>query len=203
MSDANGSSLENHMSPVHDELSADERGLHVAVLVVLAFVVLGGAFDLYMDDPEDWVSLHVVTEVALITISAAVGVMLFRAWRRTASALAVSERSRTLIEADRSAWKNRAEQALQGLGQAIDAQFDVWQLTPAERDVALALLQGHGHKQIAYTTGRSESTVRQHAVAVYSKSGQSGRAELAAFFLGGLMLPSGVASPPTAQPIAR
>jgi DNA-binding NarL/FixJ family response regulator len=55
--------------------------------------------------------------------------------------------------------------------------------------VALLLLKGYGHKQVAARTDRSERTVRQHAVSVYSKSGQGGRAELAAFFLEGLMLP--------------
>ena len=65
----------------------------------------------------------------------------------------------------------------------MDAQFTAWQLTPTEREIAFLLLQGHGHKQIAARTGRSERTVRQHAVAVYEKAGLGGRAELAAFFL--------------------
>ena len=72
-------------------------------------------------------------------------------------------------------------------------QFRAWELTPTEGEVALLLLKGHGHKQIAAATGRSERTVRQHAVAVYQKSGLQGRAELSAFFLEGLMLPSGQA----------
>jgi len=38
-------------------------------------------------------------------------------------------------------------------------------------------------------SGRRERTVRQHAVAVYRKSGLSGRAELSAFFLEDLLLP--------------
>ena len=65
-----------------------------------------------------------------------------------------------------------------------------WQLTPSEREVALLLLKGQGHKQIAAATGRSERTVRQHAVVVYQKSGLQGRAELAAFFLEDLAVPS-------------
>jgi DNA-binding NarL/FixJ family response regulator len=64
-----------------------------------------------------------------------------------------------------------AEKALEGLGRAIDRQFDAWGLTPAEREVALLILKGHGHKQIAGLTGRSERTVRQRAVAVYDKAG--------------------------------
>ena len=98
--------------------------------------------------------------------------------------------------AERDAWRESARSALEGLGRAIDARFDAWHLTPAERDVALLLLQGHGHKQIAAMTQRSERTVRQHAVAVYEKSGLRGRAELAAFFLGDLRLPEARRSEP-------
>jgi DNA-binding NarL/FixJ family response regulator len=65
----------------------------------------------------------------------------------------------------------------------VEEQFDAWRLTPAEREVALLLLKGQGHKQIAAATGRSERTVRQHAVSVYQKSQLQGRAELAGFFL--------------------
>lgn len=93
--------------------------------------------------------------------------------------------------AERDAWRRSAESVLAGLGQAIDRQFTAWGLTPTEREVALLLLKGYGHKQVAAQTGRGERTVRQHAVAVYQKSGLAGRAELAAFFLQDLMLPGG------------
>ena len=90
---------------------------------------------------------------------------------------------------ERDAWRASAEAALAGLGHAIDERFSAWNLTPAEREVALLLLKGRSHKQIAFTTGRSERTVRQHAVAVYQKSRLNGRAELAAFFLEDVLLP--------------
>ncbi len=167
----------------------DERTLQRLVLGVLAVVVLGGAADLWLDGPDDWRSGHVLIELALMLVSATVGLMLWRAWRRTSVQLATTRRSLVAEQAERDAWRQRAETALSGMGQAIDEQFDAWGLTPSEREVALLLLKGHGHKQIAGMTNRSERTVRQHAVAVYGKSGQGGRAELAAFFLEGLMLP--------------
>jgi len=175
---------------VDNEEPTDDRRLRALVLTILAVVVLGGAFDLYMDAPTELFSAHVLVEVALMVVSAAVGVVLWRAWRRTAEHLAVTQRSLSASVADRESWRSRAEQSLQGLGHAIDEQFDAWTLTPSEREVALLLLKGYGHKQIAAQTNRGERTVRQHAVAVYSKSGQGGRAELAAFFLEGLMLPA-------------
>jgi DNA-binding NarL/FixJ family response regulator len=78
----------------------------------------------------------------------------------------------------------------------------IWRLTSSEREVAVLLLKGHGHKQIAAATSRSERTVRQHSVAVYQKSGLQGRAELAAFFLEDLVVPDSLAAnvePPTDQ----
>ncbi len=74
-------------------------------------------------------------------------------------------------------------------GQAIDRQLQAWKLTPTEREVALELLKGRSHKVIAAESGRSERTVRQHAVTIYQKAGVGGRAELGAFFLEGLILP--------------
>ncbi len=168
----------------------DDRRLRLLVLAVLAVIVVGGAIDLYLDGPADWRSAHVVVEATLMLVSATTGVLLWRAWRQTSQQLDTTSRSLAVAQAERTAWQQRAERALTGLAGAINEQFDDWALTPSEREVALLLLKGLGHKQIAARTNRSESTVRQHAVAVYGKSGQQGRSELAAFFLGGLMLPS-------------
>jgi DNA-binding CsgD family transcriptional regulator len=79
-------------------------------------------------------------------------------------------------------WKTEASDVLRGLGAAIDAQFGRWGLSSAEREVALLLLKGLAHKEIAEVRQTSEKTVRQQSLAVYRKAGLSGRAELSAFF---------------------
>jgi DNA-binding CsgD family transcriptional regulator len=154
----------------------------------LLLVAIGGIVDLVLDRPERWFSLHVVVEVVLLVGSLTFSVGLWRAWWSTSKRLADAERSLVAHKASRDAWQKSAESALAGFGAAVDRQFAAWGLTPVEREVALLLLKGHGHKQIAARTGRSERTVRQHAVSIYQKSGLDGRAELAAFFLEGLML---------------
>jgi DNA-binding CsgD family transcriptional regulator len=93
--------------------------------------------------------------------------------------------------ADLARWRSEAQEALRGLGAAIDAQFERWELTPAERDVALLLLKGFSLKEIAELRTTGERTARQQALAVYRKAGLAGRAELAAFFLEDLLLPTG------------
>ena len=164
-----------------------------ALTVLLAFVLLGtiigGAIDLYLDAPDTWRSPHVIYEVGLIVTAMATSALLWRGWWRSRVELSATQRILAEHAAEREAWRANADAALAGFGRAIDERFDRWNLTPTEREIALMLLKGRSHKQIAYETGRSERTVRQHAVAIYQKSGLGGRAELAAFFLDDLMLP--------------
>lgn len=86
-------------------------------------------------------------------------------------------------------WQHEARELLRGLSAAIDHQFDRWELTEAEKEVALLLLKGLSHKEIAALRQTSEATTRQQARAVYKKADLSGRNELAAFFLEDLLLP--------------
>ena len=88
-----------------------------------------------------------------------------------------------------AAWRSDMRELLKGLGDAIDAQFVRWQLTPAEREVAVLMLKGLSHKEIAAARESSERTVRQQARAIYAKANLSGRAALSAFFLEDLLLP--------------
>ena len=86
-------------------------------------------------------------------------------------------------------WRTESRTLLDGLGQAIEQQFARWNLTDAEREVALLLLKGFSSREIAAVRGASERTVREQARAVYSKSGVTGRATLSAFFLEDLLAP--------------
>ncbi len=173
----------------HDEV--DERRLRVLIAAVLAASIVGGAVDLILDAPDRWLSFHVIYEVLLIGAAVATSWFLWRGWFRSRRSLVETRRMVEAHQAERDAWRASARQALIGLGEAIDQRFGAWNLTAAEKEISLLLLKGRSHKQIAYDTGRSERTVRQHAVAVYEKSGLGGRAELAAFFLEDLMLPRG------------
>lgn len=86
-------------------------------------------------------------------------------------------------------WRSESRALLNGLGAAIDAQFGRWNLTDAEREVALLLLKGLSTKEIAAVRAGSERTVREHAHSIYTKAGLTGRAALSAFFLEDLLAP--------------
>jgi DNA-binding CsgD family transcriptional regulator len=157
----------------------------------LAFILVAfaaaGAVDLITDEPGD--GLHRAVEGAVVVAALAGAALLWRGWDRSRNAaselrVTLEQRSR-----ERDAWESSARRALSGLAAFVQTEFDRWELTPAEREVALELLKGKSHKQIARATGRSERTARQHATSVYGKAGLDGRASLAGFFLDELILP--------------
>lgn len=172
----------------------DEGGLELRWVLVgaLAIIVVGGTTDLVLDRPDRWLSAHVLFELTLILGGAALAAALWFGWWRAERSVLRLRHSLEERAAERDAWRDRAQSALAGFGQAIQEQLHAWSLTPAESEVTLLLLKGYSHKRIAKLTDRSEATVRQHAAAAYHKSGLANRAELAAFFLEDLVLPADV-----------
>lgn len=169
-----------------------ERSLRIARLIaaLLVAIAIFGMVDLGLDGPGAWRTLHGMVELVFILTCLASAFFLGREWYRSEHSLQVVRANLAQRQSERDAWRDRAVSILRGLGAAIDAQLDAWQLTAAEKDIALLMLKGFSHKEAAQLSGRSERTVRQHAVAVYRKSGLSGRAELSAFFLEDLLLPA-------------
>lgn len=155
-------------------------------VLLLAIAVVGSidlAFDITARLPEaqldHYHDIHVVVEFVFLFVCLATALFLGLGWR-------ASQRSVARLRAN----SQRARVFMEGLSKAIDLQLSDWGLSEGERTTALLLLKGMSHKQIAVATNRSESTIRQHAVEVYRKSGLSGRAELSAFFLEDLLLPN-------------
>jgi DNA-binding CsgD family transcriptional regulator len=170
-----------------DESRAETARLRRFLVAALLVLGIGGIIDLILDRPTSWRSLHVLFELALIGAALGFAIVLWRGWQRAEFSVQALRRSLVEREAERQRWRRAAASAADHFARAIEEQFTLWGLTPTEREIAFLLLAGHGHKQIAARSGRSERTVRQHAVAIYQKSGLGGRAELAAFFLEGLL----------------
>ena len=65
----------------------------------------------------------------------------------------------------------------------VDRRLEEWGLSKSEQDIAILILKGLEHQQIAELRNTSEKTVRNQAQTIYEKSGTSGRTELSALFL--------------------
>jgi DNA-binding CsgD family transcriptional regulator len=76
----------------------------------------------------------------------------------------------------------------------IDDEFNRWQFSRAEKEIALLLIKGLAMKDIAEIRGSSENTVRQQASHIYKKSSLNGRLELSAYFLDDLLAISNLPS---------
>jgi DNA-binding CsgD family transcriptional regulator len=155
----------------------------VALSVFLLVQTLGTVFfvgDVIGDLREDPTSVHFIFE-AMVTAALVLGILFGSfALRRTIELLRAQEQA---LDVARGA-----------LGAVIDAQFQAWALTPAERDVAFLALKGLDVAEIAELRGAAQGTVRAQLTRIYAKAGVSGRAQFAAFFVEDL-LGEGVPAP--------
>jgi DNA-binding CsgD family transcriptional regulator len=173
-----------------------EGRLLTGVLVAFAVVALLAALDLASDLGEGTTVGHVLAEGGVFVVGLLGATVMARRLRdlvrseRAArdEATALAERLKA-TEAEAARWRGEARDLLDGLGAALDRQFERWALSPAEKEVALLLLKRLAHKEIAEVRSITEATARQQACAVYKKAGLTGRNDLAAFFLEDLLLP--------------
>lgn len=180
-----------------DDFTSEGRllgGVFTAFLLVTGLAGTDVAFDLRHGTTME----HALAEVGVVLVGLVGSVLVARRlFARLRHARAVEVEMRFLAgrlkatEAEAARWRAEAGELLGGLGRAIDAQFERWALSPAEKEVALLLLKGLSHKELAEIRSVTEATARQQARAVYKKAGLSGRNDLAAFFLEDLLLPGG------------
>lgn len=173
-----------------------ERRVLAGVLLAFVGVALFAAIDIWADLREGSTFAHVAAEAGVLLVgllgSIAMAHRLILTLRRARAAQREAVELAEQLEvtrAEANRWRSEARDLMQGLAAALDTQFDRWSLSPAEKEVALLLLKGLSHKDIAEIRAVTEATARQQARAVYKKGGLSGRHDLAAFFLEDLMLP--------------
>ena len=81
----------------------------------------------------------------------------------------------------------RLERASGAFINLLNARFDEWGLTAAERDVALFAIKGLTVPEIARLRETSEGTVKAQTAAIYRKADVSGRPQLLSLFIEDLM----------------
>ncbi len=168
---------------------------HFRLFLLGAFILIGllAGIDIIADLNQGTDVIHIAVEllVFIVAIVSACTVSLRLLKEAKESHQLAEKLNSDLLKNQQEAiqWRNETQTLLQGLGASINNQFERWQLTPTEKEIALYLLKGLSHKEVAYIRGVSEATARQQAGSVYKKAGLSGRHDLAAFFLEELALP--------------
>ena len=168
----------------------DRRTRIWAVVAIVGGVAL--FLGLELREEPNMSALDLVLELVdiLPIVLTSVGVaLLFKVTQRQREDQLTLIRDLEVARAQGQRWRNEARSIINGLGEAIEAQFSRWNLTEAEREVALLLLKGLSLKEIATVRATNERTVRVQARSLYSKAGLTGRAALSAFFLEDLLAP--------------
>lgn len=79
----------------------------------------------------------------------------------------------------------------------ISDEFERWQLTESEQEIALLLIKGFSMQEIARFRSVKEKSVRQQATRIYTKARVSNRNELTSYFIEDLLAPDGAENPGT------
>lgn len=167
-----------------------QRHERPAILGAICILVIMAGVDIFDDARNGETIAMLIWDVVLV---GAVTALL--AYNFVFQPYAAHLRTRTLENeaeehtAELAVLARQARKQLEGMGVYINAQFETWKLTPAEREVALLLLKGLSMKEIASVREISDRTARQQATTVYSKADLEGRNGLSAFFLEDLLLP--------------
>ncbi len=158
-------------------------GLAIGLLILMAALI---GWDLWTDYRAGTTARHIAVEFAVLLLAAAGVAILWREFQVARETVAELQIDVETARQEVTRWRHETKATISELRAAIDRQFNRWTLSSAERDVAMCLLRGLSHKEVASRRETSERTVREQARAVYQKSGVGGRSELAAFFLADL-----------------
>ncbi len=155
----------------------------IILITILGVVIVANVYDLRVDythGASDW---HLVEESLVVLLSA--GAIAYLITNLLNQRMQMSRLRRDLEQSRRvgadageplSATRKR-------MGEVIQEQFEAWNLTPGEREVALLLLKGLSFKEIAALRDTLEKTVRQQASSIYRKANVTGRASFSAWFI--------------------
>lgn len=148
-------------APATDD--ARERKVALVTAVLFGAVATLAAVDLVADLGEGTTILHVFIEGAVVLVGLAGAAWMVCRFRDLARYTGTLETDLVATRAAAERWRGEAGDLLRGLSSAIDQQLEGWGLTAAEKEIALLLLKGLSHKEIAAAREVAESTVRQQA----------------------------------------
>jgi len=157
------------------------------IFLLTGAVVLASAGDIVSDLGHGSPLRHVLQEVVLMGLAAALMLRVFWDMRQQRSQLEDLKREMAQPGTPARHVNPLIKDARKRLSEAVDTQFQEWQLSSGEREIGALLIKGLSIKEIAGLRETHEKTVRQQASAIYRKAGVSGRHAFAAWFIEDLL----------------
>lgn len=157
-------------------------------VIILAIVVIGNIGDVIYDYREGASSAHMLLELGIAILSFALITSLsVGVWRQSRSNTRLKAELASVSGSNGQSLPPALASARHELGLVLREQFETWNLTQTEREVAMLLLKGLSFKEIAAVRDTMEKTVRQQASAIYKKADVSGRHSFSAWFIEDLL----------------
>ncbi|WP_297781688.1 helix-turn-helix transcriptional regulator [uncultured Roseovarius sp.] len=144
------------------------------IQLVCAFVFLFDLIDEF-PDPRYWRNISPSGMVHLITELTIMGLLLL--------GVAMARRSHLDLVSQRDGLERNLRSLREDFDGILTTHFQTWDLTPAQRDVALLCLRGLRIKDIASLRKCAEGTVKAHMSAVFRAAGVRTRGEFVGLFM--------------------
>lgn len=153
------------------------------IALTLGIIMLLNMVDVITDISLGVPRWHILEE-SIIVLAAAIG-MIYLVMEMRQRTRQLQLLSQTLSNSDQQLANITQEMrnARHRYSEVIHQQFEEWQLTGSEQQVAMLLLKGLSFREIASLRNTKEKTVRQQASTIYGKSGLDGRHAFSAWFL--------------------
>jgi len=155
----------------------------IVITVIFSVIMVLNMADVVTDISLGVPTWHIIEECIIVLAAGLAVVYLIIEMRKRARQL--EQLTHTLSRTDQQIANITREMrsARKQYSELIHQQFETWQLTVSEQQVAMLLLKGLSFKEIAAVRDTREKTVRQQASTIYNKSNVEGRHAFAAWFL--------------------
>jgi len=154
----------------------------LAIIIILLIVMVSNTADLikeFMIGESIW---HLIEECIVIGLAAGLIIYLIFEVKRKKQHLQQLYVELKTIETSLTQSNARLQKARKEYSAVIHKQFDDWQLSKSQQEIAILLLKGLSFNDIAAIRNTKEKTVRQQASDIYKKAGVAGRHIFSAWF---------------------
>ena len=165
-------------------MSQKER---IFIGLLLSIIGLLTAIDVIEDFNEGTELRHLGLDLGIAVASLLAVAFLIRKTAAKRKKIKVLVKEQEILSEIAEKHEAKSRLLVEGLSSQIDKEFTQWNLSHAEREVALFLLKGLSVLEIAQLRNSAEKTVRHQTTAIYKKAGLKGRGELQAYFLEDLL----------------
>lgn len=165
----------------------EDKKLSILSILFFSLVVLSSITDIVTDIGQGANAKHIMQE-SLIAIFALLllVVLLFNAKTEKNKNKQLQKNLAELTEISEQVSKELVN-AKKIFGEEINKQFNTWQLTKSECEIALFTIKGFNSKEIAILRLVSEKTIRNQLTSVYRKAGLNSKHTFIAWFMDGLV----------------